>query len=83
MLDSAKMRIGLLAGCGFHGKTIQDHVRKYDGKMYSLSQIYSVVAGLGIRLRDYRDGVGDDADIAFDRCDGRVAKEHRVKGRRR
>jgi hypothetical protein len=59
--DSAAMRIGLLAEYGFHGKTIQEMVRKYDGEEYHLSTIYKAIKDQGIRLRDYRDGVGSGA----------------------
>lgn len=61
MLDSARMRILLLADYGFSGKFIRDQVRKYDGQTYSLSTIYKVVRDSGRSLWDYRNGLTDIA----------------------
>lgn len=61
MLDSETMRIILLGKWGFYGRTIAEMVKKYDGTEYSVRRIYQVLHKAGIRLRDYREGKGDEA----------------------
>jgi hypothetical protein len=53
-----------LAERGFHGHTIAKHTG------LSVSQVYYGCKQLGIRLRDYRDGVGEIAEriIAVTPC---------------
>ena len=60
-LDSTEFRICLLGMWGFHGKVIAEQVRKYDGTKFAVSTIYRILRKHKIRLRDYRDGKGDEA----------------------
>ena len=61
MPDSAKWLIEIMGMWGFSAKCIPRAVRKYDGEEYSLSNIYLVLRKAEIRIRDYRDGEGQEA----------------------
>lgn len=61
MLDSTRVRIVALGAYGFSGKYIRQHVRKYEGELFSLTTIYKTVRDAGFRLKDYRDGLTDEA----------------------
>jgi len=60
--DSQRWRIVLLSAWGFHGKFIAKVVE------VKLSSVYRICREEGIRLRDYRDGLGDSAAVAIGRC---------------
>ena len=61
MLDSHQMRVLLLAQYGFYASTIRRLVKRYDNTDYSVSSIYYCCKRGGVKLRDYRQGVGDVA----------------------
>ncbi len=61
MLDSTRHCIELLGMCGYHAKYIQKTVRGYEGDEFSVGTIYKVLKEAGIKIRDYRDGIGDVA----------------------
>ena len=72
MLDSVEMRIVLLGEFGFSGKFIQEQVRKEDSESFSLGTIYKTVRKHGFRLKDYRDGLNENARIAASRIARRM-----------
>ena len=61
MLDSAELRIVMLAEYGFFARAIQSRVKRIDKTTYSLSSIYAACKRHGVRMRDYRDGSSDIA----------------------
>jgi hypothetical protein len=60
MIDSAAMRVRFLGMYGLHGRAIARIVKRIDGTSYPVSQIYRELSKAGIRLRDWRDGKGDE-----------------------
>ena len=58
---SQELRMILLGSYGFYAKTIQKRVRTTTGETFSLGTIYKTLRNNGIRLRDYRNGVGMEA----------------------
>lgn len=72
MLPSEELRICLLGHWGFHGRTIAQTVKKYDGTEYSVGHIYETLKKNGITLRDYRDGIGDEAKSVIKDTDSRI-----------
>jgi hypothetical protein len=60
-----EMRMILLASYGFYAKTIIARIKKSDGVEFSPSTVYRVLKQAGVRLRDYRRGIGDEAEAVF------------------
>ena len=65
MLDSTRLLMCSLANCGFSGKAIAAKALKYTGENYSTGHIYSTIRKAGIRIKDYRDGEGPQAERMF------------------
>ena len=70
---SQEMRICLLGSNGFYASTIQREVLNYSGEELSTSTIYRVLRSNGIRIRDYRQGIGVEAQSAMIACKAALA----------
>ena len=74
VLDSQRWRVRLLAEAGFHGRFIAERVSMSNHHV-SVSTVYKVCKDAGIRLRDYRDGIGPVARLTL-----KAEREGRLKG---
>jgi len=68
MLESSRWRMAVLATWGLSGKCIRKVVRKVDGEEWSLSHIYGTIRAQGVRIKDYRDGLTQEAAGVIRHC---------------
>ena len=54
--------VRLLGEWGFHGRTIQESIYEVLSEDVTVQKVYSICKALDIRLRDYRDGIGRNAE---------------------
>lgn len=77
-----EIRVAMLGLYGFHAKTIARIVLRYDGSHYAVSTIYAILKTAGIRLRDYRDGIGEHAEEACQFVAHMIREQEKLAKRR-
>ena len=77
---SQELRIILLGSYGFYGRVIADRVRATTGEKFSVGTIYRVLRQNGVKLSDYRKGLGMEARDVMTSTNRVIAESHSNAG---